>query len=76
MQESDLYEELLKIDAKMMIQLKNDPSKKSSPKINIIGVGNISEETLEQIMKISSDRGATVELTNIGVIEIKFKEDN
>lgn len=77
MQESDLFEELLKIEAKMQITLKNDiGTDYSSTYINIIGVGNLSNETLDEIIRISKLHGANVELTGIGVIEIRFKEEN
>ena len=75
MQESELYEELLGIDAKLSIALKNDPNQVNKPKIQIIGLGDIQEETLDKIFTISKAREAEVKLLAVGVLEISFKEE-
>ncbi|MFI5405140.1 MAG: hypothetical protein ACHQ1D_01365 [Nitrososphaerales archaeon] len=75
MKEGELYEELLKIDAKLMISLRNDPFKNDTPKIEIIGVGDTHQETIEQIMEITQKHKAYVKLSSIGVLQISFKEE-
>jgi hypothetical protein len=75
MQETKLFEELIKIDGNLMIDLEKDTSKEDNSKIKIFGKGTIDNDTLEVILSLAKKRGADVEISNAGFIEIKFLED-
>jgi hypothetical protein len=75
MQETKLFEELIKIDGNLIIDLEKDTSKEDNSKIKIFGKGTIDNDTLEVILSLAKKRGADVEISNAGFIEIKFLED-
>jgi citrate lyase gamma subunit len=72
-----LFEELCTLETKdclvIKLQAANFEGKTRSLSLTVTtGFGDLKEETLKNIMKISNKHNATVGLKNHGVIEIKF----
>ena len=69
MEETNLFEELLKIDSNLNIKLE---STKLKPQITIIGMGSIDKKILWKILKLVDKSNARLKLLPYGVIQIKF----